>query len=133
MFNVMSVYSGIEFYEYIRLDVNIGDQSWIFRVECDVCVQWNWSLRILPNRCEYLRPIVNIPRWMWCVCTAEVNFYECFRLDVNICDRLWIYPIECDVWVQSIFILRIFSIGCEYLRSNLIEVYSGCVVQGWFS
>ena len=153
--NVRFVYSGSGFYEYFRLDVNICDWLWTYSVECEVCLQRKWILRIIPIGCEYLRSIVNISIWMWCLCTVELDFvnisdwmwisaidceylqlnvmyvyigsgfYECFRLDVNSFDRLWIFSVECDVYVQWNWILRIIPTRREYLRSNLIDVYSG--------
>ena len=93
--NVMFVYSGTGFCEYFRLDVDICDRLWIFTVECDVCVHWKWILRMFPIGCEYLRSIVNIFSWMWCVCTVELNF-------TNNSDSTWIFAIEFDWCVQRI-------------------------------
>ena len=88
--NVMYVYSGTEVYEYCRIDVNIGDRLWIFLDECDVCAQRNWNF-------------TNVSDWMWIFAIdceyiqlnvmfeySRFSFYEYFRLDVNICDRIWL-------------------------------------------
>ena len=118
--------------------MSICDWLWISTVGCDECVQWNWIFRIFSIGCEYLRLIVNIFTWLWCVCVVELNFRiipigcEYLRLIVNICSWLWCMCTSDLNFTNILDWLWIFSIDCEYAELNVMYVYSVTDVYEYF-
>ena len=59
-----------------RLTVDSCDGMWIFAIECEYVR-------------EYLRLIVNMFSWLWCVCLLEANF-------PNLSDWMWTFANNCE-------------------------------------